>query len=424
MSSPMLPTTRVQVSGHKFLRRRVEHGLIFGDIRMIHDPLRSRSRALIFGVVALVLTMLGAGLFAWMKPEARPGEAPILADASGALYVHVDGRVFPVTNLASARLIVGEAADPARAGAEFFAGIEHGPLVGIPLAPGSIAEDFSALPAAWSVCSDAEQEVVVVGPAAPAPPRLSGDAALLVDAAGTQWLVTADGRRELPTADSADGRILRRNLGIGADTALLAVPEQVLSGWTHRPAWALPSPLPTVLDADGTWWARVDDSVTELTPTQAAILLDAGAPRETTTRAAAAGFRDGPPVNLPATVPQLSSQPGYVCALGDGGAGVSETLPPKTVVPGITEVSAVAGMPGQAIAVDTGHERHIIAPTGVRYPISEEGLVALGVASVGKAPWSVVGLLPPGAELSADRARRAVPLGEGDAPDGVVPDGL
>ena len=41
-----LPTTKAQVSGHKFLRRRVEHGLVLGDIRMIHDPLARRRKAL------------------------------------------------------------------------------------------------------------------------------------------------------------------------------------------------------------------------------------------------------------------------------------------------------------------------------------------------------------------------------------------
>ena len=39
-----LPTTKAQVSGHKFLLRRLEHGLVFGDIRMIHDPLKRRRR--------------------------------------------------------------------------------------------------------------------------------------------------------------------------------------------------------------------------------------------------------------------------------------------------------------------------------------------------------------------------------------------
>lgn len=46
----MLPTTKAQVSGHKFLRRRVEHGVVTGDIRMIHDPLATRRRALILAL--------------------------------------------------------------------------------------------------------------------------------------------------------------------------------------------------------------------------------------------------------------------------------------------------------------------------------------------------------------------------------------
>ncbi|WP_460490750.1 type VII secretion protein EccB, partial [Corynebacterium nasicanis] len=66
MTQTLLPTTRAQVTGHRFLRRRVEHGLVFGDIRMIHDPLAARSRALLFGVVAVVLIGLGAGLLAWL----------------------------------------------------------------------------------------------------------------------------------------------------------------------------------------------------------------------------------------------------------------------------------------------------------------------------------------------------------------------
>ena len=47
----LLPTTKTQVSGHRFMRRRVEHGIVFGDVRMIHDPLSSRRRAMVFGMV-------------------------------------------------------------------------------------------------------------------------------------------------------------------------------------------------------------------------------------------------------------------------------------------------------------------------------------------------------------------------------------
>ena len=69
----LLPTTRAQVSGHKFMRRRMEHGLVFGDIRMIHDPLASRRRATIFGTAAVAMIAGVMGLFAWMRPNADPG---------------------------------------------------------------------------------------------------------------------------------------------------------------------------------------------------------------------------------------------------------------------------------------------------------------------------------------------------------------
>ncbi|WP_301206516.1 type VII secretion protein EccB, partial [Corynebacterium stationis] len=66
--SKILPTTKAQVSGHKFLVRRMQHALVLGDISMIHDPLASRRRALIFGMVAVVLIALGSGLLAWLRP--------------------------------------------------------------------------------------------------------------------------------------------------------------------------------------------------------------------------------------------------------------------------------------------------------------------------------------------------------------------
>ena len=105
--SKILPTTKAQVSGHKFLVRRMQHALVLGDISMIHDPLASRRRALIFGIVAVVLIALGSGLLAWLRPDPDPGQAELLSSEQGQLYVRVDDVVHPVANLASARLILG-----------------------------------------------------------------------------------------------------------------------------------------------------------------------------------------------------------------------------------------------------------------------------------------------------------------------------
>ena len=135
----LLPTTRSQVSGHRFMRRRVEHGLIYGDIRMIHDPLAARRRSAIFGLVAVALIAAGSGLFAWLRPNPDPGAAAILRASDGAMYVRVGEAVHPVTNLTSARLIAGTAEEPQRVGEERLTEMPRGVPLGIATAPAMFA---------------------------------------------------------------------------------------------------------------------------------------------------------------------------------------------------------------------------------------------------------------------------------------------
>ena len=147
----LLPTTRSQVSGHRFMRRRVEHGLIYGDIRMIHDPLAARRRSAIFGMVAVALIAAGSGLFAWLRPNQDPGAAAILRANDGAMYVRVGEVVHPVTNLTSARLIAGSAEEPQRVGEERLTEMPRGVPLGIATAPAMFAPG-DAVDAAWSAC--------------------------------------------------------------------------------------------------------------------------------------------------------------------------------------------------------------------------------------------------------------------------------
>lgn len=182
----LLPTTRAQVSGHQFMRRRMEHGLIFGDVRMIHDPLASRRRATIFGTAAVAMIAGVMGLFAWMRPDADPGDAPIVRAADGTLYVRVGEAAHPVTNLASARLIAGSPAEPARIGDAHLAALPRGVPVGIVAAPGMFAPE-DASPASWSVCG--VDTITVIAGEAPQP--MPADVAALAADASREWLVTA-----------------------------------------------------------------------------------------------------------------------------------------------------------------------------------------------------------------------------------------
>lgn len=150
---PAQVTTRAQVNGYRFLIRRLEHALIRGDSRMIHDPMRGQMRALIVGVVIAVLITGACGVMAFFKPAPNLGDAQILlSKSSGAVFVLIGDRVHPVLNLASARLIVGANESPKEVDDKFLNPLPRGAMVGIIGAPTSIRGADSSGMSSWTVC--------------------------------------------------------------------------------------------------------------------------------------------------------------------------------------------------------------------------------------------------------------------------------
>lgn len=407
----VLPTTKTQVSGHRFMRRRVEHGLIFGDVRMIHDPLGSRRRATIFGLIAVAMIAGVMGLFAWMRPNPDPGDAPILRAADGTLYVRAGDALHPVTNLTSARLIAGAPADPERAGDEFLAAQTRGVPVGIPAAPSLFAPADSG-PDAWSVCAAGARVVVRAGDA---PAELAGDEAVLATADGREWVVTAAGRTQLPSANDPAGRLLRRALGIDASTPRWRPPAQVLNAITEQPPLALPPQPPRVLRTGDGWWILVGAAVQPVTALQGQLLADASIPPtpiEDADEADVAVYPDlDPPLDLrlPAVAPRWVD-PGEraVCA-GPEGGGSSAPLDGAAAgaveLPGDGAATHFAGLRAGAVAVDSGHGFHVVSAAGIRHPVPDEDtLAAVGAARTDEVRWAILSLLPGGAELTREAA--------------------
>jgi hypothetical protein len=111
-------TARYQVTGWRFLFRRLQHALVRRDTRMIDDPQRAQAGPLLLGLVLAVVVCLGAVVWGLFSPGGLVKDAKIVANKdSGALYVRVGDRLDPVTNLTSARLIVGSPDKPVRASA-------------------------------------------------------------------------------------------------------------------------------------------------------------------------------------------------------------------------------------------------------------------------------------------------------------------
>lgn len=107
---PSNPTTKSQVQAYQFVLRRMQSALVRRDAVMLHDPMRTHSRATVVGVVISAVAVLGVIIFGLLKPAPTAPDAGniVIGEQSGAVYV-VTGdpkRLIPTFNLASARLIL------------------------------------------------------------------------------------------------------------------------------------------------------------------------------------------------------------------------------------------------------------------------------------------------------------------------------
>ncbi|MBO0864021.1 MAG: type VII secretion protein EccB, partial [Mycobacterium sp.] len=152
--------TRHQVSGWRFVMRRIASGVALHDTRMLVEPLRTQTRAVLMGALIVVTALAGCFVFSLIRPNASVGNNAVLADRStAALYVRVGDRLHPVLNLTSARLIVGRSVNPTTVKSNELNKFPRGNLIGIPGAPERMVQN-TAKDADWTVCDAA------TGPAA------------------------------------------------------------------------------------------------------------------------------------------------------------------------------------------------------------------------------------------------------------------
>src|SRR3954471_3829694 len=203
-------TTKVQVSGWRFLLRRVEHAIVRRDTRMFDDPLQFYSRAVSLGIVVSVLVCLGAALLAYFKPLGKRGSDNLLVDrTTNQLYIVMpgSGQLRPVYNLTSARLVLGSPGNPNAVKSDELNRLPKGQPIGIPGAP--YATPVASAPATtWTLCDTVTKPESVA-------PKVSASIVVLplvIDASvGTMrpdqgvlitykdkdWLVTDNGRHAI-----------------------------------------------------------------------------------------------------------------------------------------------------------------------------------------------------------------------------------
>ncbi|MCF8571435.1 type VII secretion protein EccB [Gordonia sp. HY002] len=447
-------TTRAQVSGYRFGLARAEHALIRRDVRMLHDPMRSQSRALIAGVVIAVLIVAGAGVYGLVRPAPSVGDAQIVTDPGGAMFVLVDGVMHPVLNLASARLVVGSPAPVKSVSAASLREHPRGPTLGIAGAPASLPGPAADGDSAWTMCDGPDGTTVLSGID---PHAAAADTGVLVSYGDERWLLFTDRHGEGPVPVKARIDTTRvevmRALGLeGVEPR--PVSAVLLDAFPERPALAVPDvpgrgaagPLGarvgTVVrtaTVDGAYAYRVvlSDGVQQVPETAADMLLAVDADVAPTVRDIAPAELTRIPVvdrlpvgHFPDTAPTIRGGTDVVCrhwtrgrddAAADERLVVAARLPVPDgrtpvrlgsadgvagpgldavyLAPGTAEYVTLTGMRADS---PLAGQRILVSDTGVRHRLSgDDAATSLGLSDAPvRAPWSVVSVIPAGPELS------------------------
>ncbi|MGH3563292.1 MAG: type VII secretion protein EccB [Mycobacterium sp.] len=151
---PLNLSNRDQNSGHLFYNRRLKAAITRFSVRMKHDDRKQQAAV----ALSIVFVLIGVGWMALlhvMKPAGLVGQSAIIGNRdTGAVYAKINGRLYPALNLTSARLAVGNDADPAWVKAREIAKYPTGPMIGIPGVPDNLNVTASPV-SAWSVCDTA-----------------------------------------------------------------------------------------------------------------------------------------------------------------------------------------------------------------------------------------------------------------------------
>lgn len=405
-------TTGIQVSGFNFLLRRLELALVIGDPRMAHDPLRSQRRALIVGVLLSLLIAGGAVMLGLLRPQPSLDGADLVADETGTLHVRLADTYHPVTNVASARLILQQPVEAQKTTAEQLSKVPLGQPLGIGQVPGLV----SAPDREWLYCdrttgAGATGSASAAGTAGTAhtagtvvaAERIKTHRHALLAAPSGYWLIDATTRARI-TPDAA------RAFG----TEAVPASDELAQQFHRRPDIAMPTgqtKMPAPFDKAGRVVKAGDR----------AFLVDLAGVGEVkgARRSYAEASSPEPPVEV--ALSEVMRQPSVDVLSGipefDGEQPVSWAQPPVLCAgpEGLAEPVGEAGTeypspfygPRGTSALKTERGYVLVSENGVRYSVgSEAELHALGFKAERSVQFARIASLPDGGLLSEEKARQ------------------
>ncbi|MGW6705889.1 type VII secretion protein EccB [Streptomyces sp. NPDC054956] len=147
-----------QVQAHMFVMGRLTSGMLRQDPDAPESPVGRTNRGLAWGIGLGVVLVVGFVLFGLLSPAGtkswRTANALIVEKETGTRYLYLDGRLRPVRNYASARLMSENPLETVTVSSASLRGEPHGTPVGIPGGPDALPEPGDLEKGSWQVCAD------------------------------------------------------------------------------------------------------------------------------------------------------------------------------------------------------------------------------------------------------------------------------
>ncbi|NSC24346.1 type VII secretion protein EccB [Streptomyces albus subsp. chlorinus] len=214
-----MQSKRDQVQAHMFVMGRLTSGMLRADPDAPESPQGRTNRGVALSVVIALLIAAGSFVFGLLKPGEKnswraPGTLVVNKDTGGR-YLYLDGRLRPVRNHTSARLLLGADMKTVSVGGTSLRGTAHGAPVGIAGAPDDVPGGDVLTTDPWQVCSASGDgrtaTALAVGKDLPGRGLRDSEGLLVTGPDKTPYLVWRGSRLRLDVAGGA-----REALGYGS----------------------------------------------------------------------------------------------------------------------------------------------------------------------------------------------------------------
>jgi type VII secretion protein EccB len=388
-----MQSRREQLDAYRFLTRRIVGGLLQGEPETNERPMRRFGLAVFGGLLIAALIFAGVGVYGLVRPGGRtPAEnSLILVRENGAKFLYLRGRLHPVLNWTSARLIAGTDTLNVRTMSQnSLREIPRGRAVGIAGLPDELPAPSALVKLPWTACSaprsssaDVPAAFLFVGSAPGGGTALDQRAGLLVSTeGGDRYLIHRDRRLRIrdnatiaalgwagvPVAPVADG--LLNAVPAGPDLGAPAIAGN--GDRTSITVGGAQTQVGQLFRAGEQYYVMVQNGLSPVGAVTARLMTAAGAAATETTAAEAGRVLTSDavePPGFPAEVPTVQRDgPRYpmLCALyrGAPAADRSVVVQAYTAVAGEAQLAPEAAAPAQVGADGVRTADRVVLPGG------------------------------------------------------------